>query len=172
MNRIVNICRIRSGFGILALASIASCGVVPGPASPLPDSAAVRTVIKDIYSLEGQSRMVFLGCEDDQLGDGVITGASSELENDLRVMVRLESEAAYTDPDLPLFTPVWPQTGEAGVVFRLGRFRQQQDGSLGVSVWWNRSCGERGSVDYTLVRSGEQWVIAARQPKPDIMGCY
>ena len=137
-----------------------------------PDLSAIATVVKDVYRTQGQGRIIFLGTQESDLEDSTLVAARTVLQDDLKVNVRPEADAVYSAPDAPLFTPVLAGSGELGVSIRLGRFRLGDDGRTTVTVFWNRSCGERGDIDYLLERDEQGWLILNRDAHPDVMGCY
>ena len=145
-----------------------SCGNFP-PLGPPPDGntepdlAAITTVVKDVYRSEGQRRIIFLGTDEPEaFGANTLAQARSQLEDDLGVTVRPESEADRTDLSLPALTPVLPETGEMGISISLARFRLDEAGNLRVQVTFARSGLDGAVLEYVLTLGEQGWTIIDR----------
>jgi hypothetical protein len=144
---------------VIGFVQIGGCGC-PG-VSPAPDVAAVTVVVKDVYGLEGQGRMIFLDDDPNHNGldQALLADVMQELRTDLGVHVSSESEADRTDPNLPALTPVDSHTHEVGIAVFLGRFEADVQGNLRVEAGYARSGRDQKVFQYVLARRLGQWTV-------------
>ena len=138
---------------VCAVASVAlatGCSTAPPPSATAtcpsevpPDSEVIVAVVADAYPRLRQPASVFLGADD--VEDTEMAAARETLSRKLATTFRPPSERASGDP---------------GASIALGRFNLAQDGRLSVVAGYVREeGGERGCIEYTLEREGENWVV-------------
>lgn len=144
----------------------------PEPNGPLgataiePDEAeAIAAVVEHTYGLDGQSRILFIGTHHDsreQLGADQLEALQKLLTNRLAAAVFTENEAC-TDvfrTDLPVLTPIDCDTGQPGVLIRVGRLVGPGDDDYLVNVLVARSGLDGAAYEYTLTRAADDWLIS------------
>jgi hypothetical protein len=168
---------IRSAACVLALAAVfcaAGCDILSGRTSTpaAPGLAALADVIEEVYLTQGDGRVLFLGTEVGAVDDSTLAEAMADLQQRLQTEVCHESQANLVHPDHPLFTPVLPDTGQAGVIIRIIHLGPEAAGIWRMRMLIARSCGDRLQIEHQLGWDGADWMVIDTQTELDEMGCY
>lgn len=141
------------------LVAVTGCELVPPQGQP--DAAAIATIVQAVYGDPVGAPTLFLGADDE--ANPLWADARSFVAAKVHAKVLSLSDRVFADGGPP-YTPLDPDTGQAGVTVALGRFNVESGGQLRVTVSFVRQVGaERGCREFVLARNGGSWTIINEQ---------